>query len=80
MALVRTGTSIDVRNQGRRVPDGYRLQWGHSSTELSQVVTWGTLQVKRCVLKSASIAYKLFKPDGIPLRVVITATFTDNSG
>ena len=42
-------------------------------------VTWGTLQVKRCVLKSASIAYKLFKPDGIPLRAIITAGFTDNS-
>jgi hypothetical protein len=42
-------------------------------------VTWGTLQVKRCVLKGASIAYKLFKPDGIPLRAVITANFTDNS-
>jgi Contractile injection system tube protein len=42
-------------------------------------VTWGKLQVKRCVLKSASIAYKLFKPDGIPLRAVITANFTDNS-
>ena len=42
-------------------------------------VTWGTLQVKRCVLKSASIAYKLFKPDGVPLRAVITATFSDNS-
>jgi len=42
-------------------------------------VMWGTLQVKRCVLKSASIAYKLFKPDGIPLRALITANFTDNS-
>ncbi len=42
-------------------------------------VAWGTLQVKRCVLKSASIAYKLFKPSGIPLRAVITAGFTDNS-
>lgn len=42
-------------------------------------VVWGTLQVKRCVLKSATIAYKLFKPDGIPLRAVITANFTDNS-
>jgi hypothetical protein len=42
-------------------------------------VTWGTLQVRRCILKSASIAYKLFKPDGVPLRAVITATFTDNS-
>lgn len=42
-------------------------------------VVWGTLQVKRCILKSASIAYKLFKPDGVPLRAVITASFTDNS-
>jgi hypothetical protein len=42
-------------------------------------VNWGTLNVKRCVLKGASIAYKLFKPDGVPLRAVISATFTDNS-
>jgi contractile injection system tube protein len=42
-------------------------------------VVWGTLQVKRCVLKAASIAYKMFKSDGVPLRAVITATFTDNS-
>jgi hypothetical protein len=42
-------------------------------------VVWGTLQVKRCVLKSASIAYKLFKADGVPLRAVITATFTDSA-
>ncbi len=42
-------------------------------------VMWGTLQIKRCVLKSTSIAYKLFKADGIPLRAVITANFTDNS-
>jgi Contractile injection system tube protein len=42
-------------------------------------VNWGKLQIKRCVLKSASIAYKLFKPSGIPLRAVITANFTDNS-
>ena len=42
-------------------------------------VTWGTLQVKRCVLKSASIAYKLFRPDGVPLRAVISASFSDNS-
>ena len=42
-------------------------------------VMWGTLQVKRCVLKSASIAYKLFRPDGVPLRAIISATFTDSS-
>lgn len=42
-------------------------------------VAWGTMTVKRCVLKNASVAYKLFKPDGVPLRAVITAAFTDNS-
>lgn len=42
-------------------------------------VVWGTLQVRRCILKSVSVVYKLFKPDGVPLRAVINATFTDNS-
>ena len=42
-------------------------------------VMWGTLRIKHCVLKSATISYKLFKPDGVPLRAVITASFTDNS-
>lgn len=42
-------------------------------------VMWGTLQIKRCVLKSAQIAYKLFRPDGVPLRAVVTASFTDNA-
>jgi Contractile injection system tube protein len=42
-------------------------------------VVWGTLTVKRCVLKSASIAYKLFKPDGVPLRAVISASFSDTA-
>jgi hypothetical protein len=43
------------------------------------LVIWGTLQVKRCVLKSASIAYKMFQPNGIPMRAVITAVFTDSA-
>ena len=42
-------------------------------------VAWGSLTVKRCVLKSTSIAYKMFRPDGVPLRAVITAAFADNS-
>ncbi|HVZ42084.1 MAG TPA: hypothetical protein VHI13_22585 [Candidatus Kapabacteria bacterium] len=42
-------------------------------------IAWGTIAIKSCVLKSASIAYKLFKPNGIPLRAVITAVFTENS-
>lgn len=43
------------------------------------IVVWGKLQVRRCVLKSASVAYKLFTANGVPLRVVITAVFSDNS-
>lgn len=42
-------------------------------------IGWGKLTIKRCVLKSASIAYKLFRSDGVPLRAVITASFSDNS-
>jgi hypothetical protein len=41
-------------------------------------IGWGTLTVKRCVLKSASIAYKMFRPDGVPLRALITAAFVDS--
>jgi len=43
------------------------------------IVAWGTIEPKKCVLKSASIAYKLFKANGVPLRAVITATFTENA-
>ena len=42
-------------------------------------VVWGTLPVKKCVLQSARIVYKLFRPDGVPLRAVIDATFTDHA-
>lgn len=38
---------------------------------------WGTLLVK-CVLKSAEVAYSLFKSDGSPLRAKIRATFSEN--
>jgi hypothetical protein len=41
-------------------------------------IALGTLPVKRCVLKNASVAYKMFKPDGVPLRAVISATFTEH--
>jgi hypothetical protein len=72
------GTQADVQREVER------FQWitgysGKIHRTRYLKITWGTLQVKRCVLKSASIAYKLFKPDGVPLRAVITAAFTDNS-
>jgi hypothetical protein len=38
---------------------------------------WGKLESK-CVLIKADVAYKIFKPDGTPLRAVMDATFTEN--
>jgi len=43
------------------------------------LVAYGSVPPRRCVLKSASIAYKLFRPDGTPLRAVISGTFTENA-
>ncbi len=73
-----SGISIDVQEQVTKFQTvtGYNGDI-HRPNYLK--IVWGTLQVKRCVLKSASIAYKLFKPSGIPLRAVITANFTDCS-
>jgi len=42
-------------------------------------IAWGTLPVKKCVLKTASVAYKLFRDNGVPLRAIITAVFIDTS-
>lgn len=40
-------------------------------------ISWGTL-IAKCVLKSASINYSLFHPDGRPLRAKVTAAFTES--
>lgn len=70
------GVKIDVQEQVEKFQTvtGYNGDI-HRPNYLK--VAWGTLQVKRCVLKSASIAYKLFKADGTPLRATISATFVD---
>ena len=72
------GRTADVQQQVAKFQEvtGYS---GHIHRTHYLKIAWGTLQIKRCVLKSASIAYKLFKPDGVPLRAVISATFADNS-
>jgi len=41
-------------------------------------IAWGTLPIMRSKLKSASIVYKLFASDGVPLRAVITAVFIES--
>jgi len=38
---------------------------------------WGRLE-SRCVLIKAEITYKMFRPDGSPLRAVMNATFSEN--
>jgi nucleoid-associated protein YgaU len=38
-------------------------------------IAWGRLLFK-CVLKAVSIDYRLFRPDGTPLRAVASASFT----
>ncbi|NOZ26264.1 MAG: hypothetical protein GXO94_09280 [Nitrospirae bacterium] len=40
-------------------------------------ILWGTLR-SHCILLKADITYKLFKPDGTPLRAVINASFKEN--
>jgi hypothetical protein len=41
------------------------------------IVSWGKLAL-RCVLKSTSINYTLFKPGGSPLRAKISAVFSES--
>ena len=41
------------------------------------MLVWGKLVVT-CVLESFAIAYKLFTPEGLPLRATITATFKEH--
>ena len=41
------------------------------------VVTWGTF-IATCVLEKFTITYKLFRPDGTPLRALIAATFREH--
>lgn len=70
------GRKVDVQGQIKQFMDatGYNGD-GHEPRFL--LIAWGTLSIFRCKLKSASTVYKLFAADGVPLRAVITATFTE---
>ena len=41
------------------------------------LLTWGTF-IATCVLENYSINYKLFRPDGTPLRATLSATFREH--
>jgi hypothetical protein len=73
-----SGRKVDVQEEVERFQTvtGYN---GNIHRPNYLKVVWGTLQVRRCILKSVSVVYKLFKPDGVPLRAVISAAFTDNA-
>ena len=84
------GTGADGRPRDRREDDNYVQKMIEQFQQVTSyngkihrpnylMLMWGTLQIRRCVLKSASIAYKLFRPNGVPLRAVITANFTEYS-
>lgn len=70
------GRPIDVQDEIDRfmATTGYS---GDSHEPRALLVAWGTLPVFRCKLKSASTVYKLFTAEGVPLRAVINATFTE---
>lgn len=71
------GRRVDVQQEIARFNEvtGYNGEI-HEPRHLK--IAWGTLPIMRCKLKSASIVYKLFKPDGTALRAVITAVFTES--
>ncbi len=62
---IETFLNLTAKNQGD-IHRPYFLQ-----------ISWGTL-ITRCILKTASISYSLFKPDGAPLRAKVTASFSEN--
>ena len=72
------GRKVDVQAEIRKFQDATLYDGDIHRTKYLKLA-WGKLQIKRCVLKSASIVYKLFDSHGVPLRAVISATFTDNS-
>lgn len=78
-----TGNKIEVAEEIRSFYNAVGYDGvGHRTRYLR--IKWGRLSLMRndpdvldCCLKNASIQYKLFKPDGTPLRAIINATFVE---
>ncbi len=78
-----TGQELDVANKIKEFYEVVGYDGTNHRTRYLRIF-WGKLTLLRsnqfaldCVLKNASLQYKLFKADGTPLRVVINATFTE---
>lgn len=72
-----TGEKKDVEAEVQKFIDvAYNLD-GEIHRPRYLKLSWGPL-ISKCVLKTADVAYNLFKPDATPLRAKITATFSEN--
>jgi hypothetical protein len=80
-----TGSSCDVPEQIKQFYKtvGYDEKGTKHNIRFLRII-WGNLTLLRsnqfaldCILKNASLQYKMFKPNGTPLRVLVTATFTE---
>ena len=71
-----SGEKIDVY---RKIQDFFRVVGydGQIHRPRYLKLLWGKLQ-SNCVLLKATINYKIFRPDGSPLRAFLEATFTEN--
>ena len=71
------GRTVDVTEEIAKFKDatGYT---GDKHEPRHLKIAWGRLPIVRSKLKSASIVYKLFTSDGVPLRAAITAVFVES--
>jgi len=78
-----TGEDLDV---GAKINEFYEVVGFNGNEHRTRYLRlfWGKLTFLRpnqfgldCVLKNASLQYKLFKANGTPLRVIISATFIE---
>lgn len=72
-----SGTPLEVEDQVKAFLAVAAEMDGEIHRPPFLIVSWGTLVLK-CVLKSATINYTLFKPDGHPLRAKISAVFSES--
>ncbi|MCP5519589.1 MAG: hypothetical protein H7A45_20300 [Verrucomicrobiales bacterium] len=72
-----SGTVIEVEDQVQAFLKVAAEMDGEIHRPPFLIVSWGTLVLK-CVLKSASVNYTLFKPGGQPLRAKVSAVFSES--
>lgn len=72
-----TGATGEVVNVPKKVSEFLDVTYNYKGDEHRPrylTISWGTL-VFKCILKSASVKYTLFNPDGTPIRAKLNTTF-----